>query len=300
MARSHTKTDFHFRKDTLNQLPKIEPSSEEREQLEQVLWESIQHIPAKLYDLLGPSASFCHLDEVINSLEKPTIPDQLQSHIGYLLLDYYTCNLDLPSARKLDKKLNHEDYHTYVFGRIKDELLAAVEATYIANTLPKIRIDQSMVNVQLQSHPYLSTQLTVELPIKAEWYLVHAQQCWEQMKQQLDIGIPVMMGLVGKNTLFTQQKLIISHYETTDDHSLKLTGCNLTGNTQKVKLTFQKELSIELLTKGKQTTQKDFKTIQYLEYSPTQPPATTWLERQFHPLIANKQLRRMHRKVKVG
>ncbi|REE01722.1 hypothetical protein [Marinoscillum furvescens] len=300
MRHTGHKTDFHLRKDVFRHLPSLVFNEQEQTQMEEKLSEAIQRIPGKLYDLLGPSASFCQFDEVINELQQLAVPNTFQGFFNLLLLDYYTCNLDLPSTKRFEKKLGHPTYRSYVIHRVTDELLSVLDAIYIAQALPRIRIDQQAVNVQLETHPYLSTKLTIELPIQKNWYLTYAQQAWMQVKTLLDNGQPAIIYFVTDEELLRQPSWVVFNYEIPDSRTIVLGGINAAGKHSELKLTFQEDFQIEVVGQEKTDSAVSVHTIHYVPHTLSLPPATSWLERQFHPIITNRHLRRLHRRVKVG
>lgn len=252
MKRRKTKAKFNPKKHTFGFTPSLVLHPEEKEHLQEQLWDHIQTIPDKLHDLLGPSASFCQIDKVITSLKKPTTPDEITTGFEYLLMDYYHSWSWIPSEKKFYKKLKQKEYRSYVLKRITDQLLESVEAVYLSQLILELQVDQKMVDVQLQGHPYLSTQLTVELPIKKDWHQAYAQKNWEALKEKLDFGQPAVLLLAGSEAgLFKPNHMMVYDYELLDDVSLVITACNQRRQTSQFKLTFENGFIVERLVQGK-------------------------------------------------
>ncbi|MEO9887685.1 MAG: hypothetical protein ABJR05_12365 [Balneola sp.] len=272
MKRRKTKAKFNPKKHAFSFSPSLVLFPEEKEHLQEQLWDHIQTVPDKLHDLLGPSASFCHMDQIITSLKKPTIPDEITTGFEYLLMDYYYSWRLIPSEKKFHKKLNHKEYRSYVLKRITDQLLESVEDVYLSELIPKLRVDQEMVDVQLQGHPYFSTQLTVELPIKKDWHQAHAQKNWEILKEKLDCGKPAIILLAGsKAGLFKPNHMIVYDYELLDDVSLVITACNQHRQTSQFRFTFRNGFIVEWLVQGKTILLDWVKSMYSSEYESIKP-----------------------------
>lgn len=295
MKTNHQQADFRPGRYSFDYQPVLHLHPDEKEQLQQKLWTKIQTIPDALHNLLGPSASFCRLDQIIYELEEPSVPNKISTGFTNLILDYHRYGFWLPSQKSLSNKLQHPVYRQYALKRITDQLLNAVQSAYLARYLPKIQVNQQLVDVQLKSHPYLSSQLNVDLPIKDEWYQIHAQKNWEQIKQMLDDGKPAPLSFVGAKTdLFSQRHMIVSQYKIVDKYSLTVTGTTLPYQTTNYQLTFHNGFTVERNNGGKSCALPRVKTIHAPEYTPVQPSATTWWERWLYPIIAKWQMRKKH------
>ena len=292
------QADFKIRQDTFQRTPVINLSITERQLLEEEMWKEMRLLPDEIAGLLGPAANFCQLDQLIQSLEKPTIEGSSISYGLYpILMDYHHYNLDLPGKKSFEKKMEVAVYRDYVLKSLSNYFGGIVKAWGIARSLSDIQIDQKMVDVQLEHHPYFTSRLMVDLPIKKDWFKLQAQRTWVEIKANLDRKQPSLITIIDPYGSITEQRTAIAlDYQILDKWQLAITTCNLTRDLEKWSFSFKDGFEL----KGIKSPPTDSNKITLLHHqlAPTEPPATNWLERQLFPVITNRHLMKVHRKIK--